>query len=416
MILINRRRLLDRFLRYVKVDTAAVPDSPSYPSSAGQTELGRLLLAELQAMGATDAHQDENGLVWATIPATVTGPAPTILLNAHVDTSPEASGRNVQPQIIENYGGGDIPLLHGGRMISEADCPALTGLIGHTLVVTDGTTLLGGDDKAGVAVIMELAEHFLEHPQLPHGPVRILFTCDEEIGKGTAKVDLHQVGAVAGYTLDGSGAGEIEAENFSADGLTVKAIGRNIHPSIGKGRMVNSIRALSRLISALPQDSLSPETTEAREGFIHPYMLSGSVAEAECRMLLRDFETAKLDKYEAIVRSAADQIERETPGLKIEVTRTRQYRNMADALARHPLVVELADRAFQLLDRPYKHGSIRGGTDGAMLSEMGLPTPNLSVGQHNIHSELEFVSLDEMGAALEHLVVLLDLWQQFGRA
>jgi tripeptide aminopeptidase len=416
MSAINRTRLLQRFVRYVSVDTTANPDTTAYPSSPGQLELGKMLLEELRALGLPDAQQDQHGLVWATIPATVSGPTQAILLNAHLDTSPEARGANVRPQVIEQYVGGDIPLGQSGRVIQVADCPALEQLVGQTLVTTDGTTLLGGDDKAGVAVIMELAQHLIEHPHLPHGPVRILFTCDEELGRGTAKVDLAQVDAAAGYTLDGSGAGELEAENFSADGLSVKAYGQNIHPSIGKGRMVNAIRGLGWLLARLPHDRLSPETTEGREGFLHPYHLTGSVAEAEVKILLRDFDTAQLDQYAELVQTAAREVEAGLPGLRIEVTRSKQYRNMADVLARHPLVVELAQRAFSLLDRPFHRGAIRGGTDGAMLSELGLPTPNLSVGQHNIHSELEFVSLDEMVFAAEHLVVLLDLWQQFGRA
>lgn len=367
-------------------------------------------------MGIQDAHQDERGLVWGTVPATVSGPTPTILFNAHVDTSPDASGVGIRPQVIENYGGGDIPLLHGGHVIRVADCPALANLVGHCLITTDGTTLLGGDDKAGVAAIMELAQHLIENPKLPHGPVRLLFTCDEEIGRGTAHVELSKVGAIAGYTLDGSGSGEVENENFSADLLTVRAIGKNIHPSIGKGRMINAVRGLSRLLAELPHDQLSPESTDEREGFVHPYKIQGDVGQAEVHMLLRDFETSKLDDYEQLVRSTAARITQRVTGLKFEIHRSRQYRNMADALRGHPLVVDLALRAFGNLGRDAKLGSIRGGTDGAMLSEKGLPTPNLSVGEHNIHSVLEFTSLDEIVQAIEHAIVLLDLWQAHGRA
>ncbi len=364
-------------------------------------------------MGLADARQDEHGLVWALVPGNVAD-VPTIVLNAHVDTSPEAPGDNVRPQVLENYPGGDIPLTDSGQTIRVSDCPALNELIGHTLVTTDGRTLLGGDDKAGVAAIMELAEHLLEHPEIPHGPVQLLFTCDEEIGQGTAKIRVDEICAIGGYTLDGSGAGELEGENFSADMLAVKATGHNIHPSIGKGRMINAVRGISQLVSRLPLDHLSPESTEGREGFLHPYHIAGGVGEAELRLLLRDFDSKKLDDYERLVRSASEDVERSIPGLKIEVTRIRQYRNMAEYLARQPLIMDLAEQAFHKLGRPCVRGSIRGGTDGAMLSEKGLPTPNLSVGQHNIHSVLEFVSLDEMVAAVEHIVALLDLWREHG--
>ena len=406
---INSSRLLERFLRYVQVGTAADADSTTYPSSAGQLELGRLLVEELKAMSAEDVHQDEHGLVWATIPATVPGPLPTILFNAHLDTSPEAPGDNVKPQVIERYAGGDIT-LPVGNAITTKDCPALLSMIGHCLVTTDGTTLLGGDDKAGVAAIMELAHHLIEYPSLPHGPIRILFTCDEEIGNGTGHVDMTKTGAVAAYTLDGSGSGEIENENFSADQLIVRAIGHNIHPAIAKGRMVNASRALAALIAQLPTESCSPETTEGREGFLHPYHISGGVGEAEVRILLRDFDTSKLDDHSSIVARAAAAIESQMPGLKFEIKRSRQYRNMSDSLKRHPQVAQLAVDAFAKLGIECKLGSIRGGTDGAMFSEKNLPTPNLSVGQHNIHSVLEFASLTEMTTAVAHAVELVQLW------
>ncbi len=406
---INSSRLLERFLRYVKIGTAADAESTTYPSSVGQLELGRILVEELKAMSAENAHQDEHGLVWATIPATIPGPLPTILFNAHLDTSPEAPGDNVKPQVIQCYAGGDIA-LPAGNAISTRDCPALLSMIGHCLVTTDGTTLLGGDDKAGVAAIMELAHHLIEYPSIPHGPIRILFTCDEEIGNGTGHVDMKKTNAVAAYTLDGSSSGELENENFSADQLTVRAIGYNIHPAIAKGRMINATRGLAALIAQLPSDTCSPETTEGREGFLHPYHLSGGVGEAQVQILLRDFDTAKLDELANIVTREAAKIEAQMPGLKFEINRTRQYRNMSDSLKRHPHVVQLAVEAFAKLDIECKLGSIRGGTDGAMLSENNLPTPNLSVGQHNIHSVLEFASLTEMTTAVAHAVELVQLW------
>ncbi len=406
---INSTRLLERFLRYVKIGTAADADSATYPSSSGQLELGRLLVEELSGMSVEDVQQDEHGLVWATIPATIPGPLPTILFNAHLDTSPEAPGDHVKPQVIECYAGGDIP-LSAGNAITTSNCPALLSMIGHCLVTTDGTTLLGGDDKAGVAAIMELAHHLIEYPSIPHGPIRILFTCDEEIGNGTGHVDMAKTRAVAAYTLDGSGSGELENENFSADQLVVRAVGHNIHPSLGKGRMINASRGLAALIAQLPVDNRSPESTEGREGFLHPYHISGGVGEAEVRILLRDFDTARLDEHASIIAKAAARVELQIPGLKFEIRRSRQYRNMAESLKRHPVVVQLAVEAFAKLNIECKLGSIRGGTDGAMFSEKGLPTPNLSVGQHNIHSVLEFASLTEMTTAVAHAIELVQLW------
>ncbi len=412
---VNASRLLQRFLRYVQIDTAANADSSDYPSSPGQIELGRMLAEELRDMGASSVEHDSHGLVWATIPASLPhgmhAHVPTILFNAHLDTSPEAPSQHVRPQVIESYAGGDILLSGTGRSITEESSPALLALQGHCLITSDGSTLLGGDDKAGVAAIMELAQHLLEHPHLPHGSVRILFTCDEEIGRGAQHMDLRKADALAAYTLDGGGQGELEAENFSADQLLVRAVGNNIHPALGKGRMVNAVRGLSLLLAELPRDRLSPETTDGREGFLHPYELRGGVGQAEVKILLRDFQTAFLDDYEQLVRQAAHKVESKIAGLKFEFERQAQYRNMADAIKKLPQVVELATRAWDLLGQPYHCGAIRGGTDGAQFSALGLPTPNLSVGQHNIHSLLEFASLNQMLAAVEHAVKLLELWQ-----
>jgi tripeptide aminopeptidase len=411
---INSQRLLERFLRYVQIDTTAQPDTSVYPSSPGQLELGQLLVQELVAMGAENPHQDAFGLVWATIPSSVADTAgielPAILFNAHLDTSPEASGSGVRPQVIKSYTGGDIPLLRDNRVIRVGECPALADLHGHCLITTDGTTLLGGDDKAGVACIMELAEHLIEHRHLQHGPVRILFTCDEEIGRGAQHMDLNKAQAAAGYTLDGSGHGEVEGENFSADQITVKAIGANIHPSIGKGRMINASRALASLIAHLPIGTLAPEATDGRQGFIHPYHMHGDVSLAEARILLRDFDTQRLDEQ------AAEHAQRIVAGVQFQIERVRQYRNMADYLKKSPHVLDFACQALEQLGRQPHLGAIRGGTDGALFSEMGLPTPNLSVGQHNIHSPLEFASLDEMIYAIEHAIELLDLWQTHARS
>lgn len=413
---INQSRLLERFLRYVRVGSAANPECTDYPSSPGQLELGKILVEDLLAIGLDDAHQDEHGLVWATVPASVEGDLPTILFNSHVDTSPEAPGESVTPQVIESYAGGDIELPTGGRVIRVDDCPALGGLHGHCLVTTDGSTLLGGDDKAGVASIVELASTLVENPHLPHGPVRILFTCDEEIGLGAKHMDLEKAASLAGYTLDGAGNGELETENFSADQVTVRAIGYNIHPAIAKDRMINATRAMADFLSRLPHTELSPETTDGREGFLHPYDLHGGVGEASCKILLRDFETSKLDDYESLIRNAIAESKKRYPKVEFQVERSRQYRNMADSMKSAEHVGAFAEKAYQALGREFRRGAIRGGTDGAVFSEMGLPTPNLSVGQHNIHSVLEFASITEMTWAIEHAVKLLDLWQAHGRS
>lgn len=413
--LVNRDRLLERFLQYVRIGTTADPNTNDYPSSRGQWLLGQLLVEQLQEIGIADAEQDEHGLVWGTVPATIDGPVPTILFNAHLDTSPEAPGDRCKPQVIEQYEGGEIKLA-SGDVISVQDTPELEQLVGHCLITTDGRTLLGGDDKAGVAAIMELAHHLIENPHLPHGPIRILFTCDEEIGRGTRHLNLDRAQSIAGYTLDGGGEGIIDVETFSADMATVRFTGYNIHPSIGKGRMVNAIRAASKFIAMLPSDRLSPETTSDREGFIHPCVLQGSVAEATVQMLLRDFDTAKLGEYASELRRLADVVCASMPRLTTQVDIEQQYRNMADSLKRFPLAADLAQRAFERIGIPCKRASIRGGTDGAMMTQMGLPTPNLSVGQYNIHSTKEFASLDQMAIAVAHAIQLAELWHEHGRA
>jgi tripeptide aminopeptidase len=414
---IQAERLLERFLQYVRIDTASNPHVDDCPSSPGQRQLGLLLVDQLRDMRLETAIQDEHGMVWATIPASLPGDGlPTVLLNSHLDTSPEASGRDVQPQVIESYGGGPIRLGASGLAIDPADSPELRDLHGKTLITTDGTTLLGGDDKAGVAILMELAHHLIERPYLPHGPIQLLFTCDEEIGRGTRYVDRQRLTATVGYTLDGGGAGVIDHETFSADGAVVQFLGKNIHPSIAKGRMVNALRAAGVYLALLPRDHLSPESTEARQGFVHPYQLQGSVAEATLHLILRDFQTDKLEDHAMLLRRIAQEVEQQVAGIRISIDIRHQYRNMADGLRRLPLAVGLAQQAFELLGRSPRLESIRGGTDGALLTELGLPTPNLSAGQYNIHSPLEFACLDHMVAAVEHLVVLVDLWQLHGRS
>ncbi len=409
----NRDRLLERFLRYVAIDTMANESATSYPSSAGQLKLGRLLADELITLGLPDVCHDDFGLVVATVPATVPHPVPVVAFNAHVDTSPETSGANVKPQIIERYHGGDI-ILRGdtSKVIRVTDNPELDQLHGCTLITTDGTTLLGADDKAGVAIIMETAAYLMEHPEIPHGPLRILFTCDEEIGHGVDHVDLQKLGAQACYTLDGAGANTLDVETFSADLAVVKIRGVNIHPSIAKGRMVNALRAAGTFLDRLPRTTLAPESSEGREGFLHPYVVQGGVAEVTIKVLLRDFDTANLRAHADRLQEIADCVEEEMAGIRCDLQVTPQYRNMADGLQRESRVVEHVQQAHARLGRTLRLTIIRGGTDGSMLTAKGLPTPNLSSGQHTPHSPLEWACLDEMVQAVEVLVELAQVWAE----
>ena len=412
---INHQRLLGRFLRYVQIDTTASDSSGTYPSSPGQFLLGKLLASELREMGLKDVEQDSYGLVWATIPATIKPQGnkalPVVAFNAHVDTSPETTGKNVKPHVINHYAGGDIKLVGDPtKIIRVANNPELEQLVCKTIITTDGTTLLGADDKAGVAVIMELAHHLVEHPQVPHGPVRILFTCDEEIGHGIDHVDIKKLGATVCYTLDGSGTGEIDTETFSADQAIVTVRGINIHPSIGKGRMVNAVRAAAALIDRLPKVGLSPETTDGRDGFLHPYTIEGGVAEVKIKILLRDFATAGLAEKAELLRKAVREVEVEFPKSQIDVQIIKQYRNLGDGLAKDPRAVAYAQEAYKRLGKEAKLTIIRGGTDGSQLTERGLPSPNLSTGEHNPHSPLEWTCLEEMVEAVDVLVQLVQVW------
>ncbi|HTN76319.1 MAG TPA: peptidase T [Pirellulaceae bacterium] len=409
--MINHARLLERFLRYVQIDTTAGAPGGDYPSSPGQWTYGKLLVDELHALGIKDATQDEHGLVLATVPATIDRKVPVVAFNAHLDTSPETSGTNVKPQVLRSYIGGDIILpADPSQVIRVANNPELKELVGKTLITTDGTTLLGADDKSGIAVIMELAATLVEHPELPHGPVRLLFTCDEEIGHGVDHVDLQKVAATVCYTLDGAGANEIDTETFSADGAVVKFRGANIHPSIAKGRMVNAIRAAGEFVARLPRATLAPETTEDRQGFLHPYGIEGGVAEASVKFILRDFDTPALTAQADLLRSIGKQVELEFPGLTVIVETYPQYRNLGDGLKQEPRAVSYAIEAHRKLGREPKLSIIRGGTDGSHLTAHGLPTPNLSTGEHNPHSPLEFTCLEEMVAATKVLVELVQVW------
>ena len=405
--------LLDRFCRYVRIHTQADETATTYPSSPGQLELGRLLTHELREMGLRDAEQDEHGIVLATIPATVKQTAPTIAWIAHVDTSPETSGLNVQPIVHAPYDGRDIVLPgDSSRIIRIADNPELNNLKGKTLVTSDGTTLLGADDKAGVAVVMEAAAQLLARPDVPHGPIRVCFTCDEEIGRGVDHLDLKKLGAIVGYTLDGGGEGEIDGETFSADLAVVTIRGVNIHPAIGKGRMVNAVRLAGLFLDRLPRLCLSPETTDEREGFLHPYRVEGGVAETTIRILLRDFDTERLAERAEMLRDVAHMVTTEYPQASIDVKISNQYRNMADGLKKEPRAVQFAEEAMRRAGVESKLTIVRGGTDGSRLTELGLPTPNLSCGEHNLHSPLEWTCLEEMATAVRVLIELAQVWAE----
>lgn len=407
----STRKLLDRFCRYVKVETTAVEQTDAYPSSPGQLFLGKMLTEELKALGVADAAQDQHGIVMGTLPGAVAG-APTIAWLAHVDTSPEYTAKNVQPVVHQNYDGADI-ILPGDpkKVIRVADSPQLAGLRGCTLITTDGTTLLGADDKAGVAVIMTAVDELVQNRALQHGPIRIVFTCDEEVGRGVNKITPEQIAATCAYTLDGEAAGLIEDETFSADGATVTFTGVNIHPGLATGRMVNAIRAGGLFLSKLPRE-LSPERTADRQPFIHPYALEGGVSEVKVRFILRSFETADLARQAQQLRDIAAAVKAEFPGLQIALDVKTQYRNMREFLFKEPRAVALARKALANIGLEPRSKSIRGGTDGSRLSEMGLPTPNLSTGMHNFHSPLEFACLDEMQTAVRGLVELARLWGQ----
>ena len=402
--------LLERFLRYVRIDTKADEKSTSYPSSPGQLVLGAMLRDELLALGLTDAVQDEHGLVFATVPGNVPG-APVIAFNAHVDTNPENSGKDVNPQVIRDYKGGDITLPKDPtKVIRVSENPELNGLIGKTIITTDGTTLLGADDKAGLAVIMEAARILMANPNIPRGPVRIVFTCDEEIGFGVKHLEPAQIGAVVAYTLDGAASGEIEDETFSADAATVTITGVNIHPSIGKGRMVNAMRLAAMFIDRLPKRRLSPETTDGRAGFLHPLTIEGGTGLVKIGFLLRDFDTAQLAVQADLLREIARQVERDYPEAKVQVDVRKQYRNMRDGIAKLPQAITHATEATRRAGLEPKHKIIRGGTDGSQLTEKGLPTPNLSTGEHNPHSPLEWTCLEEMEAAVRVVIELCQVW------
>ena len=405
--------LLERFCRYVRIETTAIEDCNEYPSSQGQLELGKVLAEEMKALGMHDVSISEHGVVMGTVPGNKDG-APTIAWLAHMDTSPDASGCKVKPHVIRNYDGKDIVLSGDhSKVIKVAESDGLEALRGKTLITTDGTTLLGADDKAGIAVTLTAAAHLLENQDLQHGPIRCVFTGDEEVGRGTDKIDIEKIDAVVAYTLDGEGAGNLENETFSADQATITFSGVNIHPGLANGKMVNALRLAGEFLERLPR-GMSPEKTKDREQFLHPYKIEGGVSEVELRMILRSFETAALEDQARILRDAATAVTEANPGSTIDIKITKQYRNMIEHLDKDPRAVRLAVAAYEKVGIHADYQSIRGGTDGSRLSEMGLPCPNLSCGMHNFHSELEYACLEEMETAVAMLIELAQIWGEEG--
>jgi tripeptide aminopeptidase len=401
---------LKRLLKYVAVDTTAQPGNPS-PSSAGQLVLGGQIMEELRGLGLSDASQDQYGIVTATLPATPGHEGvPTIGWLAHLDTSPDAPGGNIQPRVVERYDGGTIEFAGAqGLTIDPGSLPELKGCLGHDLVFTDGTTLLGADDKSGAAAIVTAVEHLIAHPEIPHGTIKLGFTSDEEIGQGIRHFDIEAFGADAAYTLDDSEAGAICGETFSADRAIVRITGRSAHPGTAKGRLVSALKVAADVIAALPLEQ-APEGTEGREGFVHPVTVKGSAGEAEIDLIVRDFDTARLEVREAALREIVDAAVARRPGASAEIEVIKQYRNMADGLARRPEVMARAQAAIRRLGLETKGEPIRGGTDGSQLTERGLPCPNLFAGWHNAHAVTEWACLDDMAYSVAALVALAEEW------
>ena len=401
-----------RFLRYVMVDTQSDEQSPAYPSTAKQLVLLNQLVDELKEIGIVDAAMDEYGYVMATIPATPgKEQVPVIGFIAHVDTSPEVSGAGVRPIVHANYDGRDLVFPDNPDMVlREIDNPELADQHGNDIITASGTTLLGADDKAGVAEIMAAAEYLMTHRDLAHGAVRIGFTPDEEVGRGTQYFDVGRFGARCAYTLDGGSCGDLEIENFSADALTIAFHGFNAHPGYAKDRMVSALKLAAEFVHRLPRHGLSPESTDGHDGFVHPHTIQGGVERATIKMLLRDFVTSGLDDKARMISDLANDVVRPFPTASVRIERVESYRNMKEVLDRHPEVIAHAKAGMQGAGLTPRFRQIRGGTDGARLSFMGLPTPNLFAGEHNIHSRTEWTSVQDMDKATQVIVEICRSW------
>jgi len=403
----------ERFMRYVQVDTQSDPEATGFPSTEKQKDLAKILKEELKQIGVSDVELDEHGYVYATIPSTTDKEVPVICFCSHMDTAPDCSGKDVKPILHTNYQGHDIILPDDTtQVITTKQHPYLKERLGDDIITASGKTLLGADDKAGVAIIMDLANYLIQHPEIKHGKIRILFTPDEEVGRGVEKVDMKKLGASFGYTLDGGERGALESESFSADGAVAVIHGISAHPGYAKGKMVSAIKIAGEFVDALPKDSWSPETTQDREGYIHPTAIDGLIEKTTVKFIIRDFETSRLkehqDRLEGILKATVAKY----PGARYEFTVSEQYRNMMDILKDLPHVADYANEAMQRAGvKPEEH-LIRGGTDGSRLSFMGMPCPNIFTGEMGIHSKHEYVSVQDMQKAVDTLVELAQVWEE----
>ncbi len=414
MIQINKDALVERFMRYVQVDTQSDPTGSSFPTTEKQKDLSKVLFEELKAMGLQKVEMDEYGYIYAAVPANSSKEnIPVICYCSHVDTAPDCSGTNVKPILHSNYDGNDFVMPDdAAQVLSVKESPYLKQHIGHEIITASGNTLLGADDKAGVAIIMQAAQTLLDNPHIVHGEISIVFTPDEEVGKGTARIDMQKVGAQFGYTLDGGEAGSLEDETFSADGASIIIHGVIAHPGYAKNKLVNAMKIAGEILAALPATEWSPETTEGMQGFVHPVSLNGIAEKTTIGFIVRDFKTAELANHHARLRKIGEDIVAKYPAVTMEYVEQEQYRNMNDILLQHPQVAEYAAEAIQRAGLTVKKESIRGGTDGSRLSYMGLPCPNIFTGMQNIHSKLEWVGVKDMMKAVETLVHLAGVWEE----
>lgn len=403
----------ERFLRYVTIDTQSDPNSPASPSTEKQKDLGRVLVTELKAMGIADAHLDDYGYVYATIPANTDKKVPVICFCSHMDTSPDVTGKDVKPQTVTNYRGGDITLPGDTtQVIRFAEHPALKNQIGNDIITTDGTTLLGADNKAGVAEIMDAAHFFINNPDVKHGTIKILFTPDEEIGRGVDNVDIKKLGADFGYTMDGESAGSVEDETFSADGATITITGVSAHPGYAKGKMEHAIKIAAAIVERLPKEGCSPETTSGKQGFLHPVGIEGALEQATLSFIVRDFTEEGLKEKEVLLETIVKDVMKDFPRSTYKFEVREQYRNMKQVIDRHPHILEYAIEAIRRTGLRPMRTAIRGGTDGSRLSFMGLPCPNIFAGEHAFHSRLEWVSRQDMEKAVQTIVHLAMIWEE----
>ncbi len=403
----------ERFIRYAMIDTQSDPHSSSFPSTGKQKELSKLLVSELMQMGIPDVVMDDNGYVYATISSNVDHDVPVICFCSHVDTSSDSSGTGVKPIVHRNYQGLPIVLPDDPtQVIRVEDHPYLLEKIGEDIITASGTTLLGADDKAGVAVIMDMAHFLVSHPGVKHGKIRLLFTPDEEIGRGVDKLDMNVLGADYGYTLDGSERGSLEDETFSADSATVSFYGISAHPGYAKDKLVNAVKVAAAFVDALPKGAFSPETTSGTEGFVHPVHMEGTAEKATVDFIIRNFDTAKLSAHAEFLRNLADEMIGDFPGARFDIHIREQYRNMKEVLDQHPHVVSFAEKAIRRAGMEVRKVPVRGGTDGSRLSFMGLPCPNIFTGEMAFHSKQEYVSVQDMQKAVETIVHLAGIWAE----